>query len=97
MCLQSIAGELEMSTLLVADKQKIERLKKDAERYRWLLQYLVVAADAPGDWTCWLALKQICFRSKTSDPQELLDALIARFPLVEEQHERQGNDPRTTG
>jgi hypothetical protein len=60
---------------------QIEELRKDAERYRWLHQYLVVAADDPEDWTCWLALQCIPFRSKESDAQALLDTLIVRFPL----------------
>lgn len=59
-----------------------DALVKDAARYRWLLKYLVVEADSPEDWTCWLGLTCIPYRSKTSDPQELLDAMMARFPLA---------------
>jgi hypothetical protein len=54
---------------------------KDAERYRWLRQYLAVGRDEPKDWTCWIELPCIPYRSRTTKAEELLDALIARFPL----------------
>jgi hypothetical protein len=55
---------------------------RDARRYRWLRQYLQVQADGPGDWTCWLAIECIPYRSKTDSAEELLDMLMSRFPLA---------------
>jgi hypothetical protein len=52
-------------------------------RFRWLLQHMRVERDAPSDWTCWLELDLIAYRSRTTSPTELLDALIERFPLRE--------------
>lgn len=52
----------------------------DEKRFRWLLQFVHVARDQEGEWTCWLELEQIPFRSKTKDPIELLDSMIERFP-----------------
>jgi hypothetical protein len=78
-------GEEVLTTLREAAtlQSQVDALKKDAERYRWLKQYACIASDSPGDWTCWLALEQICVRRdpKKRDAQELLDELIARFPI----------------
>lgn len=54
----------------------------DALRWRWwLANGLRVARDQKGDWTCWIEIPFIPFRSQTNDPCELTDALLARFPL----------------
>ena len=59
-----------------------KELMRDATRYRWLLRHaLVVVRDVPADWTCWLGLAPIPFRSKTIDPSALLDELMARFRI----------------
>jgi hypothetical protein len=55
---------------------------RDARRYEWLRQYLQVQADSPDDWTCWLALECIPYRSKADSAEELLDMLMSRFPLA---------------
>ena len=65
----------------LALQERVERCEADARRYRWLLQYLKVASEGPGSWTCWLHLECIPYRSQTNEPQVLLDELIARFPL----------------
>ncbi len=59
--------------------------EQDAKRYRWLKQYLKIASDGPGEWTCWLALDCIPIRVKPSehDAEKLLDKMIARWPTVE--------------
>ncbi len=56
----------------------------DAERFRWLEQYLQIAGDGPNEWTCWLALEQIPFRfdPRNGNAIELLDALMERWPLT---------------
>lgn len=56
----------------------------DAYRGRWLLNHMRLERVHPGEWTCWLTLDMICFRSKTTSPVELLDELIQRFPLAED-------------
>jgi hypothetical protein len=58
-----------------------EGAPRDAERYRWLRQYLHVASEEPGSWTCWLLLDVIPYRSQTDSVEELLDTLMKRFPL----------------
>jgi len=47
----------------------------DARRYRALRKFLAVARDEPGDWTCWLDLACVPYRSRTTDPDELADNL----------------------
>jgi len=61
----------------------------DANRYRWLKNYMQVTRG-DSDWTCWLELKCIPFRSLEEDPEKLLDQLMERFPLntLEEQRKR---------
>jgi hypothetical protein len=48
----------------------------DAERYQALKEFLAVARDEPGEWTCWLDLSCVPFRSQTTDPQELVDLIV---------------------
>ena len=50
-------------------------LRADAERYRALKHHLAVDRDEPHDWTCWVRLDCVPFRSKTDDPQVLVDML----------------------
>jgi len=52
----------------------------DEQAGRWLLRYLRVARDEPEDWTCWLELPLMPYRSRTENARELLDALFQRFP-----------------
>lgn len=49
----------------------------DALRYRALRKYLTVERDGPDSWTCWLALACIPIRSKTDDPDVIVDWLVA--------------------
>lgn len=53
---------------------------EDARRYRWLRCFLRVQSQEPGSWTRCVVLEEIWYRSKTEDAEELLDALIKRFP-----------------
>lgn len=64
-------------------EDSLPELKRCAERYLWLRQHLGIGSYGPNEWTCWLELACIPYRldPKTADPQVLLDALIARFPL----------------
>lgn len=58
------------------------REKQDALRWRWWrANHMKVGRDEPGDWTCWVEIPCIAYRSQTTDPDELTDVLIARFPL----------------
>lgn len=55
---------------------------QDALRWRWWrANHMGVGRGESGDWTCWVELPCVPFRSKTTDPDELTDELIARFPL----------------
>ena len=57
-------------------------LRADAERWRWWKHdHIHVARDEPGDWTCWMEMDQIPFRSETTSVDDLTDALIMRFPI----------------
>jgi hypothetical protein len=60
-----------------------DRLLADAMRWRWWEKQARVARDQPDDWTCWIDMPQICYRSKTTSVNELTDSLMARFPNTE--------------
>jgi len=53
--------------------------KQDALRYRVLKQFLAVERDSPNDWTCWLDLPCIPFRSQTEEPDDLVDKLVENY------------------
>jgi hypothetical protein len=74
-------------------REAITQAVADAQRYRWLLQYLHVNRDEPDSWTCWIGLDLLAFRSKTTDPTELLDALMARFPIDEAMRQGAQQEP----
>ena len=62
------------------------RQARDAERWRFWERYMVVQRMAPNDPTCWIAIPEICYRSRTVDPGELTDEMRERLPA-----------PKTTG
>lgn len=58
-------------------------IEKDAARWRWwVANGMQVTREE--DWTCWVTLPCVPYRAKTSDPGELTDQLMARFPIVKE-------------
>lgn len=70
--------------LLLEAAAAIEGQQLNSERYLWLRQYLHIAQGEPGStWTCWLYLDIIPYRWEPGkdNAEEMLDSLIARFPL----------------
>lgn len=59
----------------------IAALKNDADRWRWWKPLMRVGRDEPGDWTCWVEMECVPYRSQTTSVDELTDALKDRFPL----------------
>ena len=76
---------------------KSEGYEADALRWRWWRQFAEVKRDSPGDWTCWIEIPCIAYRSQTTSPDELTDALIKRFPLAANSGVGTGRIPRATG
>lgn len=60
----------------IGDMYQAQRDAEDAKRWRALSLYLTVKRDSPGDWTCWLELACIPYRSKTEKPFVLVDMLV---------------------
>lgn len=61
---------------LVALLTAVEATLKDAERWRAINKYLSVERDVAGEWTCWLELECVPWRSQTTDVNELADKLV---------------------
>lgn len=70
----------ELAAALIEARVELVAIRPDAARYRWLRQHLEVQADGPDEWTCWLGLACLPYRSKTESAEELLDMMMARFP-----------------
>lgn len=63
----------------IGDMYQAQIDAEDAARWRALSLYLTVKRDSPGDWTCWLELACIPYRSKTDKPFELVDMLVEQI------------------
>lgn len=63
----------------IGDMIQAQQDAEDAARYRALAIYLSVKRDEPGDWTCWLELDCIPYRSQTEKPHELVDMLVEQI------------------
>lgn len=68
-----------------AGKHHLEKLPppitQNDRRWQWWRKHMRVTRLDPSDWTCWLGIECIPYRSQTTDPDELSDELIKRFPL----------------
>jgi len=82
-------AEAECRTLrnaAVSADERSEQDTSDATRGRWLLSHLRVEHDPDSRFTCWLVLDCIPLRygPNKDNARELLDELIARFPVAPE-------------